>query len=232
MLSFRMLPVLVVAPVAIFKRLPVAARIVLAILLSSILATTAPTAATEIGWSALAREFFLGVALAFGFHAALAAAHTFGHVLDQQMGFAAVTVFDPSAQHANSLVAEYLQLAVLVGFIAVGADHALLRGLAVVVQEVPPGASVDIGPGLLAQLGAQFSVGFALVAPLMVLMWLIDLGIAMISRAAPSANVYFVAIPLKVGVALCALAWLSSRILPVVFSLFNGVIDSWSDLFR
>lgn len=232
LLSFRLLPLFVVAPIEVFRRLPLLARLVLTVALALVLALAAPLPVDPPNWATVAWEFTLGVALAFGLHVAVGVAHMFGHVLDQQVGLAAAVIFDPSTDQASSLIAETLQLAVVVGFIAVGGHHALLRALAELTAAVPPGAPFRLSVGMFAQLGMLFGIGLALVAPIMLLMWLIDFALALVSRAAPQANVYFVSIPLKVGIALLALAWLSGRVLPVLYRLFAVALESWSATVR
>lgn len=232
LLAFRMLPLFVVAPITVFKRAPVLLRVVLTVALALVLATplvpdTDATALT-LTWSMLVMEFLLGTAMAFGFHAAIGAINALGHVIDQQMGLAAAAVFDPSTDQSSSLVAETLTLAALVGFLALDGHHAVLRGFSLLATSIPPGAAVLPDERFLYVLGTQFGLAFALVAPVMVGMWLTDFGLAMISRAAPQANIYFVAAPVKLAVGLLVLAWLSATMLPALARMYDRALSAWS----
>lgn len=229
LLSFRMLPLFVVAPITVFRRLPVMVRVVLTIALAMVFAGASATAsAPTVTWYLLSMEFILGMTLAFGFHAAIGAVNAMGHVLDQQMGLAAAAVFDPSTDQTSSLIAETLTLAAFVGFLALDGHHAVLRGLSALTATIPPGTAVTPDTQLLQVLGMQFSLAFVLVAPIMVGMWLMDFALALASRAAPQANIYFVAIPVKLAIGLLVMAWLSSSMLPALSRMFGGVLNSWS----
>lgn len=229
LLAFRMLPLFIVAPITVFKRLPVLVRIVLTITLAMVFAGATPKGNPIIvTWSMLVSEFTLGLVLAFGFHAAIGAINAMGHVVDQQLGLAAAAVFDPGTEQSSSLIAETLTLAALIGFLAIDGHHALLRGLSALATSIPPGAAVAPDMQIINVLAMQFALAFAMVAPIMIGMWLTDFALALVSRAAPQANIYFVAAPLKLAVGLLAVAWLCAAMLPALNQIFDNALTSWS----
>lgn len=228
LLFFRLLPVFVVAPIMVFRRIPVMVRVVFAIAIAAVLASTvALERPINLSWLMLASEFVLGLSFAFGFHAALGAIGTMGHVVDQQMALAAAAVFDPGTEQTASLVSETLTFAALIGFLILDGHHAVLRGLSVMADLIPPGTTISLSPQFLQVLGVQFVLAFALVAPVMVGMWLADFALALMSRAAPQANIYFVAAPVKLGLGLLALSWLTASVLPTLGKMFGAALDSW-----
>lgn len=228
LLFFRFLPVFVVSPIMVFRRLPVTVRVAFSLAIAAVLASTVALDVTvNLSWLMLASEFVLGLSFAFGFHAALGAVSAMGHVIDQQMALAAAAVFDPGTEQTASLVSETLTFATLIGFLILDGHHAVLRGLSVMTDLVPPGTVISLSPQFIQVLGVQFSLAFALVAPVMVGMWLADFALALMSRAAPQANIYFVAAPIKLGLGLLALSWLTASVMPTLAKMFGAALDSW-----
>jgi type III secretion protein T len=59
----------------------------------------------------------------------------------------------------------------------------------------------DAAKTLLAQLDRLMALGIVLSAPVILVMFLAELGLALISRFAPQLQVFFLAMPIKSGVA-------------------------------
>lgn len=237
LIFFRLLPIWIVAPIAMFKRIPALVRIVLSIAIAMILTvgyTNTPLhAAVSMTWMSLGSEFLLGLILAFGFHAAQGSVQTMGHIIDQQIGFAAASVFDPASEQTQSLIGELLTLVVLIAFLTFDVHHALLRGIASTMSLIPPGHPLTLNSNSLWQvLGLQFAFGFALTCPVILTLWLVDVTLALTSRSLPQANIYFVALPIKIGIGLLLIVWLSSHALPQIAHMFESIFDSWALLFQ
>lgn len=87
LVSVRLLPILVVAPVAAFARAPMMIRMVLTFALALVLTTALPSnASIQLGFAVIAGELLLGAVMAFGFHAAYAGLDMAGKLIDTQMG--------------------------------------------------------------------------------------------------------------------------------------------------
>ncbi|XVN16195.1 flagellar biosynthetic protein FliR [Pseudomonas corrugata] len=87
-------------------------------------------------------------------------------------------------------------------FIVLNLHHDLLRGFAQLLVAVPPG-SVSLSTlslSLATVMTQQFLLAFMIVVPVLVGLWLIDIAFAFMSRSMPQANVYFLSLPIKLGV--------------------------------
>lgn len=234
---FRLLPIWIVAPIAMFRRIPMLVRVVLTISIAVILSVgyhnTPSNPPVSMTWMSLGSEFLLGLVLAFGFHAAQGSVQTMGHIIDQQIGFAAATVFDPGSEQTQSLISELLTLMVLIVFLALDVHHLLLSGIASTLNFIPPGHPFIINSeSLIGLLGFQFALGFALACPVILILWLVDVVLAMSSRSLPQANIYFTAMPIKIGVGLLLIVWLSNNILPPLSRIFEVIFERWIVLFQ
>lgn len=179
-------------------------------------------------------EVFIGMVLAFGVHAAFAAFSAAGQLLDLQIGFGAGATFDPvTRSNAPVLAAAFSSLAA-VAFFSMDAHHALLRGLAFSVTEIPPGTlpkalSMD---AVLRQFGAVFTLALSLIAPAFVVLLLLEAGLAVISRMLPQMNVFFVGLPAKILLGLAVLA-VSAPVLPAVMGrAYASIFVFWGRVLR
>lgn len=203
LISVRLLPIFVVAPILLLSRLPVKVRLLLVLALAATAASALSSAVVPpLTPSTLGGEFLLGVAMAFGFHAAQAGIDMVGRLIDTQIGLNAAGVFDPATENTTSLVAQLLVLSFSVLFITLNFHHELLRAFARLLELVPPGAVSRLPDAVsLAELLTQQGLlALFIMTPLALGLWLTDVAFALMSRSMPQANIYFVALPVKLGV--------------------------------
>jgi len=232
LIAFRLMPLLLVMPLALFRRAPVIVRLFLLVALSVVIAGATPQASlSSFTWAMLIIEFLIGVSMAFSFLAAQAAVQTMGRALDQQIGFAAANVLDPTSEQMESITGQVMVLALMMTFVTFDVHHAMLRGVVTIIEAHPPGSTMLWNASLLKILGIQFSAGFALVAPVMLIMWLADISLAFVSRSLPQANIYFVGLPLKVAVGTLALAWMISHVTPTMLGMLESSLNAWSGVY-
>lgn len=201
LIFMRLAPVLVVSPVAVFARVPLTVRVFLGLIFAAVMASSLPDTPIRLSPAMLAGELVLGMVIAFGFHVAKGALDMLGRLLDTQVGLNASGVFDPGTQNVTGIIAELLGLAFLMLFVATNQHHELLRALNDLLALVPPGSvSLEIVSAPLLQVMAQqFLLALIIVAPVVVALWLTDVAFAFMSRSMPQANVYFLALPIKLA---------------------------------
>lgn len=202
LLSVRLLPLMVASPILFFTRIPLTVRVLLSLALATVIASAIPAAsAPRVTVLVLAGELLLGTVMAFAFHAAHAALDMAGKLIDTQVGLNAAGVFDPGTTGLSGMVSELLTLTLAVLFVSLDLHHELLRVFSALLATVPPG-SVSVGLldiSLAGILTRQLLLAFLLVSPIIVGLWLIDAAFAFLSRSMPQANVYFLALPVKLG---------------------------------
>lgn len=179
-----------------------------------------------------ARELLLGLALSFAVVLPSAALNFAGRLIDLQAGFGAASLLNPATQAPEALVGRTLGLMSVAVFFGTGLDRTLVRGLIASVAIIPLGGAYAIaGPEtLLAMLGSQFLLGFTVVAPVMIGLFAIDLAVTLASRSMPQANVYFLALPLKIGAALLLLAVTLRYAPPTIERLYRDAFVGSSHL--
>jgi len=149
---------------------------------------------------ALIGESLLGFSLSLAIVLPAAALGFSARVVDVQSGVAAASLFNPSTHVNESLIGTAVQWAGMMVFFMLGLHLRLMQGMVASIDVVP------LGEGRLAlsaatfvtMLSTQFLLGLMVVMPVVLGLFAIDLAVAYASRSMPQANIYFVALPLKV----------------------------------
>jgi type III secretory pathway component EscT len=222
-------------------RLPAPARVGLAFLLAGLAASVLLASAAAAGldraptaWLAVlvARELLVGLVLGLVASAAFRAAEAAGRLSDTLRGANLAEVLDPTTgEQGSPLAALYLLVATLV-FFQIGGVPRLLDALLGSYRALPIGAGpTAAGAGGAARLVTEaaarlFASGVALAAPVIVALWLTDLGLGLVARAVPQVPIAIVGLPLKgllaIGLVLVGLGALQAAL--------AGDLTSWLSL--
>lgn len=235
LVSIRLGAVFVMAPVFGSVQMPIRVRAMIVLALSATIVSamdaSALSLATTVGDLVLAAfaELFIGALLSFGLFAGFAAFLFGGRLLDMQMGFGVANLVDPATRHQAPLIGTALNLLAVMVFFAVDGHHMILRGLAYSLEAFPPGTFLqDFDPALVvAMFGSMFTFGFALVAPIVFCLFLIDVGMAIMSRTMPQVHIFFLAIALKIFIGLMLLAISIKYMAPLIHRIFGSIYAYW-----
>ena len=232
---FRFAPLMIMPAVSPFSWVPLMVRLALLLAVAAVsLAGTAghlppvPASQVAIG-GALITEMLIGLALAFSVHLTFGVLHFFGRLLDMQLGIGAAAIFNPAVSSTDTLVGTALGLTGTLLFFVFNLHLALFRGLAASLQAAPLGQGLTaFDPGwLLDMLGGQFLLGFSVVAPTVITLFILDVVIAFASRTMPQANIYFISLPLKLGLGLTCLSLSLRFVGPAMSRLLSGGLAPW-----
>lgn len=213
LISMRIAPMLAFAQPFTLLRVPVPVRLMLSISLAAWLVAANPQATWQRDfWSAglpivAVGELFMGIALALALQLAFAALLTMGRAIDIQAGFGLAMLVDPTTKSQLPLVGTLFAYAAGAIFFAMGGPHDLLAIWSESVTRVPLGAATIGGdPGVLVEyLGAVFLMAAGLAGIVFLLLFLLDLGIAFLSRTLPQMNVLLLGFQVKALATIAAL---------------------------
>jgi flagellar biosynthetic protein FliR len=179
---------------------------------------------------AAVRELTLGAMLGLGLHLGFAMFGFGARLLDVQIGYGMGQVIDPMTRQQLPVLSGAMAQLAIVMFIAADGHQAVVRGLSLSVEHFPPGYDwwhAQSVSALMHQAGSVFSLGFAMVAPVVACLVLVDLTLGLLARNLPQMNVFALGVPLKVVVGLSALAaWLVLSG-PVVRRVHGSVFSGW-----
>ncbi len=204
----RVVALFTTAPVFGSREVPPQVRLGLAAVLSlALLPLVRPTLSPGIPGTtypmvaALAGEVLIGALMGMVASLLFAAVRMSGEVLDYQIGFTQATTFNPQFNEAVSPLAAFqTQYAVLLYLLANG-HWLLIMALAGSFTSLPA-AQLVLGPSLLhtfTDLSFQMLVlGLEIAAPGAAVLLIVDIALAILSRAVPQMPVYFVGMPVKI----------------------------------
>lgn len=148
-------------------------------------------------------EMAIGLCLMLVVRFLFAAVQTGGQLIGFQMGFSMINVIDPLTGQQVVITSHFLYMTTLLTFLALDGHLYLLQGLADSFTLVPPGGvvlSAALGQGLLDLAGSIFVLAIKIAAPVMAALFLVDLALALVGRAAPQMHVLILGFPIKIAV--------------------------------
>ena len=131
-----------------------------------------------------------------------------GEVLSLQMGLSLAPALAPIPDLPVSAMGQLTTWIALLVYLGTGGHLMLIRGLADSLRLLPPGSPIDLSGGAtsaIALVGGLFRVALRAAAPVMVTLLLVNLALAILSRAVPQLNAMMVSLPVTFGVGLLML---------------------------
>ena len=198
---FRVAGVLMVAPVFAARLVPVRVRLALAVAASIVVAPLLPptppfdlTFATGI---AVAQEVVLGAAMGFCLQMIFDAFIVAGQTIAMSMGLGMATMIDPQRGISVPVVSQFLVVLGFLIFLALGGHLATIRLIADSFQAVPLGRGLSVdGLWMIASWGSQLFAGALRIAlPAATALLITNIAFGVMSRAAPSLNLFAVGLP-------------------------------------
>ena len=184
---------------------PARVRVGLALLLALSAMPVVPASRVPLGPALVAPlfgEVVVGVAVGLVFRIVLAAADLLGAQAAQAMGLTFAAVYDPTQASTVDPLTRLVTLLATVLALRVGAHRVVLGGLLASVQAVPVGAAPNaaaMGPELLDLLAGSVACGLGLALPVVAVCLAVQLAVALVSRAAPSLQIFSVGLAVTLG---------------------------------
>ncbi|GGY28763.1 flagellar biosynthetic protein FliR [Paludibacterium paludis] len=237
LLSLRLAPSFFLTPLLGPSPIPAPVKVVLTLGLSSfmVLAQAVPVRIPDSVWELIgqmASEALLGAALAYSVQAAFAALSFAGRTVDTQIGFSLAGLVNPMTRVSEALSGLLFELLAVAYLYAVNGHHMLLRALAFSVRSAPLGLpfAVPRPEMIIGQFATVFTLALALAAPLLVTLFVLDAGVAVMSRSLPQFNAFVIAMPVKVLVGLAVFAILIPRLGDFFERWLTSILDGWAKL--
>lgn len=203
---------IMLAPLLSSGSIPGIARIALALLSASLVLpmvreTGYPIPDTGLGFAFVAvGEAMIGIIMAFLLNIMYAAFQTAGQMFSLQMGFGASQVFDPLAQIEIPLLGQFLNLVAMLVFVFTrGFQKVFLTGVYYSFQSVRASDLVLLREDLLATmlrgLSDLFQNALIISFPILGTLFLVQIVMGLLGKAAPQMNLLVMGFPISIGVA-------------------------------
>lgn len=228
-----------VAPFLGSRNIPVYAKAGLSLLISYILFPAVFSTRVALPESVpayallVAGEFLLGLIFGFVSSLIMQAVQMAGHILDVQIGFGIVNVFDPQFGQQIPLLGNFKYILALMVFLATNGHHVLLSALVTSFKLVPvTGLVLPAGPlaGFMVDLvSGAFTVAFKISIPVLASLILADVAFGILSRTMPQMNIFVVGIPAKLIIGIFTLMVALPFYIAMLEVGFNGM---YQDVYR
>jgi len=200
-----------------------------AILVAPVVAPRLPALPASVSSMFLLLGGEIGIGLFVGTVArvALSALETAGTLISFQTGLASAQVFNPLLSDQGSLVSVLISVVGLVLIFETDMLHLLLRATVDSYTLFVPGALPPIGDfsEMISRLVARsFAIAMQLSAPFLVLSLVTYIALALITRLMPQLQVFFVALPLQIGLGFLLLGLTFSTLMMWFLENFADVI--------
>ncbi len=198
----RVLGLINAAPIFSNRAIPMRMRLALGVLVTVALLPTLPPSGLTVGsWAgllALVQQMLIGVALGFTIRIVFSAVDLTGELIGLQMGLGFAMFYDPENAAQSPVIAEFLGLLATLIFLSINGHLMLLAVLGNSFQWWPVGADIFPAAGWLAiaRWGSTlFSAGLMLALPLIAALMVVNIALAVLTRAAPALNLFAIGFP-------------------------------------
>jgi len=162
-------------------------------------------------------EFIIGIFFGSIARIFMMALDTAGMVISISSGLSNAQMFNPALSTQGSLVGAFLSVTGIVILFAMNLHHLLFAGIIESYEFFPVGALPDFGSMaeiVARSISASFSIGIKIAAPFLVMSILIYTGMGVLSRLMPQVQVFLIALPVQILIALALMSlFLSSAYL-------------------
>ncbi len=174
---------------------------------------------------AIAREIIIGTIAGYSAILAFGALSIAGNLIGLGSGFAAAQILNPALEEQGTPLDQILVVTSFLLFLAINGHHSFLMGLQKSFEVLPINSALPtLAQEPLLQLTASLiKIGVQLSFPLVATLLLTDLAMGLLARVAPQIQVFFLGIPLKIGLGIFALAIAIPALSPLMRTIFGGI---------
>lgn len=231
----------IVAPLISSRNVPTQFKIGLATIVAILVYLsygTNQTAAFDGSYVLLiVREILIGLMLGYIGNLILTAIQISGAILDIQIGFGMATVFDPTTGAVTPLTGQFKYMIAMLIFLSMNGHHRLLDAIVYSYNWVPLDNElfVEIYNGnltefMLKAFASAMIIAFQMAAPIVVAIFLTDVGLGFLAKTAPQFNIFVIGIPIKIIVGLILLLLLMPSLTYIFDHLFSLMAETMQGL--
>jgi flagellar biosynthetic protein FliR len=182
--------------------------------------------------TAIILEILVGVALGLVGQLIFAGIEMAGQLISLKITLSFAQIVNTMTQQKSDVVGNLFSMLAVLVFLAMEGDKIYLSGLVKSFELIPINQAElqHAGPFMLEVANYLFIIGVQLAAPFLIVLFLLDLTLAIFARVMPQANILFIAIPIKLLLGFVLLSWLLPY-MPDAFSrIFNHLYDYLIDI--
>ncbi|MDW8002903.1 MAG: flagellar biosynthetic protein FliR [Deltaproteobacteria bacterium] len=184
---------------------------------------------------AVLKEILLGLTIGFVVRIVFSSISAAGEILSIQTGLGFARYMDPTMVEQVSVIDNLKKLLGVIIFFAVDAHHILVRALYKTFEQIPIGLFTPSPPlfGFITEFtGKIFVLSLKIGAPLVVILFMVELMLGLLSRMVPQINIFIEGLPVKILIAMVILSLSLSFTVPYLGNLFLSMDKDIAKLIR
>ncbi len=200
----RMAAFLAIAPPFAARSVPATVKVMLALGLALAVGPRLeplPSDTTGLFVGALAGQAVIGAGLGFLVYLVFSAVQSAGGLIDMFGGFQMAAAYDPMSMTSGAQFSRLYQMTALVLLFVSDGYQVVLAGLVRTFDALPLGVLMQPGPlaeTLTTGLTQMMVAALQIAGPLVVVLFLADVGLGLLTRVAPALNAFALGFPLKI----------------------------------
>jgi flagellar biosynthetic protein FliR len=221
------------APIFSTRQIPVRFRLLLAVLVTLLVQPVLPDVPVVAVFSPDAlliaiQQIAIGVALGFLMQMAFQALIFGGQVMAYSMGLGFANMMDPTNGVQVPVVSQFWLILAMLAFVMMNGHLVLISAVVDTFTVLPVATDGLTRAGvweLLAWASRMFAAGVLMALPVIISLLLINVGMGVVSRAAPQLNIFAIGFPITLMMGFL-LIWMT---LPQVMTGFGGLVTETFD---
>lgn len=222
----------VVTPIFSARTIPTHYKIGLSAFLSFIIVASEvgeqPVVIDALYALSIMKEIVIGLLLGFIAYMFFTVVQTAGSFIDLQMGLGMANIIDPMTGAQAPLLGNLKFFIATLLFLALNGHHYLIAAILDSYEWVPLSSDLfaklydgSVNEFLVTSFSQAFALAFQMAAPFVAAMFLVDVGLGILTKVAPQFNVFVIGIPLKILIGFLMLMLL----IPGFYNLFSELFD-------
>ena len=233
LITIRLSAIFLVIPVLGDRSIPRRIRAGFAVLLTliaypSVQATILPLPDSTVTLAVMgARELLIGSMIGMAMRFLMSATHVAGSVIAFQTGLAAAQSFDPAQGTQSVIVAAFMNLVAVTLIMVTDLHHMMIMAVVYSYSNFPIGEAIpfaDFATAATQFVSGSFSLGFQMATPFIVYAMVFNVSLGLVSRMIPGFQVFFVGLPLNLGMGFLLMSLLFGSLMSLFLGRFEELL--------
>jgi flagellar biosynthesis protein FliR len=180
----------------------------------------------------IVKEALTGIAMGLVGQLIFAGLEMGGQLIAVQAALSFANVVDSTTEQQNTVVSNFITTLAVLVFLAIDGEKMYMMALVYSFEVIPISmARLEMAsPEFIKAAVYLFMIGVQVATPFLVVLFMLNLSFAIFARIMPQANIFFIALPVKMGIAMVML-YLVIPYLPVAFDeMFSRLFDYLSNV--
>jgi flagellar biosynthetic protein FliR len=180
------------------------------------------------------KELLIGFSLGLLVNIFIGAFAYAAEIISYFMGLSIVNVFDPTFGQVSSLSRFFVLMFYLIFFVT-QSYHYVIGGIFMSFKYFPVGTfdfNMGIFQFIMEKSALLFMLGFQIAFPFALILFLLNIALALVNRLIPQVNVFIVGLPMQIFVGLAALSLGAAALVYTMVTLLGSLGNDFGGIIR